>query len=566
MEIFQAHVIVIQQASYDNAPSWIIFCESSVPDRLVSILPLRKKGKLCKVFIETKIKMLTKYWGTDLLLGIAGLVVLAYLYMTRKFKYWKNLGVMEPEPTPFIGNFGDCLKMKKSAGEWLQGLYNWGAGRPYIGFYVFDQPFFLARDPELIKNILVRDFDYFQDRFAQASPEDRLGNANLFFVKNPAWKYVRSKITPIYTSWRLKKMFQLMTEVADDLKTHMAALPWKGGSLAIELKELCAKYTTDVIATTAFGLKVNSLNNPDAEFRKCGRDIFNFTFYRSIEFTCVFFAPRLTKPLKLKAFSPANTKFLRSAVWNTLNERERSGINRDDLIDLLLELKKTQAPGPEKELFDFDGDNVVAQAAVFFSAGYETSGTTMSFTLYELALHQDVQSKLRTEIMENLEKTGGEITYDMISDLSYLHMVVSEILRKYPPLPLLDRVAAQDYKVTNSELVLKKGTPVYISLLGLHYDPQYFPDPHKFDPERFSAENKKTRPAGVYLPFGDGPHTCIGQRIGLLQTKLGLIELLRKFEFSPCEQTLMPMRFNPKALMLAADGGVIMNVRKISAN
>ncbi|XP_015114678.1 cytochrome P450 6k1 [Diachasma alloeum] len=510
--------------------------------------------------------LLTKYWSIDLLLGFGVLVVLAYLYMGRRFNYWKKQGVMQPEPTPFIGNFGDCLKMKKSAGEWLQDLYNWGAGLPYIGFYVFDQPFLLARDPELIKNILVKDFNYFQDRFVQTSPEDRLGDANLFLIKNPAWKYLRSKITPIYTSGRLKKMFDLMTEVADDLDTHMATLPWNGDSITMELKELCAKYTTDLIATTAFGLKVNSLNNPDAEFRKRGREIFNFTFFRNIEVTSMFFAPHLAKPLKFKFFSPDNSNFLRTAVWDTLNERERSGTKRGDLIDLLLELKKTQTPGPEKELFDFDGDNVVAQAAVFFTAGYETSGTTLSFTLYELAVHQDVQTKARTEILTALQKTKGEITYDMVLDLAYLDMVVSETLRKYPPLPVLDRVASQDYKVPNSKLVLKKGTPVYISVFGTHYDPQYFPNPLKYDPERFTAENKKARPSGVYLPFGDGPHACIGLRIGLLQVKLGLIELLRKFEFSPCAQTLIPMRLNPKALITAADGGIFLNVRKISAN
>ncbi|XP_011305245.1 uncharacterized protein [Fopius arisanus] len=510
--------------------------------------------------------LLTKYWSIDLLMGFGLLVVLAYLYMTRKFKYWKNLGVMGPEPTPFVGNFSDCFKMKKSAGEWLQDLYNWGAGLPYIGFYVFDQPFFLARDPEIIKNILVKDFNYFQDRFVQTSSEDRLGDANLFLIKNPAWKYLRAKITPIYTSGRLKKMFELMTEVSRDLNAHMTSLPWNGDNIVMEMKELCSKYTTDLIGTTAFGLKVNSLNNPDAEFRKRGRAIFNFTFYRNIEVTSMFFAPHIAKSLKFQFFSPDTSNFLRTAVWDTLNERERSGIKRGDLIDLLLELKKTQAPGPEKELFDFDGDNLVAQAAVFFTAGYETSGTTLSFTLYELARHQDIQSKLRNEIAQVLQKSQGKVTYDLISELSYLDMVVSETLRKYPPLPVLDRVAAQDYQVPNSKLILRKGTPVYISVFGLHFDPQYFPNPQKYDPERFSPEKKKKIPSGVYLPFGDGPHACIGLRIGLLQVKLGLIELIQKFEFSPCEKTLVPMRLNPKALITASDGGIFLNVRKITSN
>lgn len=93
--------------------------------------------------------------------------------------------------------------------------------------------------------------------------------------------------------------------------------------------------------------------------------------------------------------------------------------------------------------------------------------------------------------------------------LPYLDMVISEALRKYPPLPLLDRVADSNYHVPGTDLVIEKGTPVYVSLLGLHYDPEYFENPEKFDPERFSNTNKDSAKR-AYYPFGDGPHACIG--------------------------------------------------------
>lgn len=95
--------------------------------------------------------------------------------------------------------------------------------------------------------------------------------------------------------------------------------------------------------------------------------------------------------------------------------------------------------------------------------------------------------------------------------LPYLDMVVKETLRKYPPLPFLDRVAMHDYGLPGTELVIEKGTPVYIPMLGLHYDPEYFPNPEKYDPERFTEENKHKRPAYVYMPFGEGQHNCIGK-------------------------------------------------------
>ncbi|KAK0072517.1 hypothetical protein PV325_011256 [Microctonus aethiopoides] len=313
-----------------------------------------------------------------------------------------------------------------------------------MGLYLFDKPALLVRDPELIKNVLVRDFNYFQDRYVCASPDDKIGSANLFVNKNPAWKTLRSKITPIYTSGKVKKMFELMVEIGDDLDTYMKSLNLRNEGKILELKEISAKFTTDMIATTAYGLKVNSLNNPDAEFRKH-------------------------------------------------------------------ELRKSYLESSDKGAFEFDGDNLVAQAAIFFTGGFETSSSTLSFSLYELALNPEIQSKLRNEIVEGLEQTNGKITYDLLMNLRYLDMVVGETLRKYPPLPFLDRVAHADYKVPNSDLIIEKGTPVFISMTGLHYDPQYFPKPDKYDPERFSEENKKSRKPCIYIPFGEGPHNCIGQ-------------------------------------------------------
>lgn len=507
--------------------------------------------------------ILTGFWGLDGMILMTVLIICAYLYMTRKFLYWTKRGIDEITPTPFTGNFADCLFMKKSAGDFVKDLYDRSPKTPYTGFYIFDRPFLLVRDPELIKNILVRDFNYFSDRFSTASPDDKLGSANLFIVKNPAWKIIRTKLTPIFTSGKLKKMFQLMLEVGEDLDTHLKSLNLTGQGDVVEVKELCAKYTTDLIGTTAYGLKVNSLNNPDAEFRRCGREIFLFNFYRSLELTSIFFSPGLVKPLGFKFFSNKGSEFLRHAFWDTIKERERSGQKRNDFIDLLIELKKSQAGTEDAKIFEFDGDNLVAQAAVFFTGGFETSSTTLSFALYELALAPDVQTKLREEINDAISSNGGEITYDMVMTLPYLDMVISETLRKYPPLPFLDRVAVADYKIPNSDDVIEKGTPIYIPMLGLHYDPQYFPEPKKFDPERFSDENKKDRKMFVYMPFGDGPHICIGMRLGLLQSKLGLIQILSQYELTPCKETMIPMRQNPKALLTAADGGLFLNLRKI---
>lgn len=92
------------------------------------------------------------------------------------------------------------------------------------------------------------------------------------------------------------------------------------------------------------------------------------------------------------------------------------------------------------------------------------------------------------------------------------NVLFSETLRKYPPGIVLSRVSNKDYKVPDTDVVLPKGSEVLIPVLGLHKDPEYFPNPEKFDPDRFSLENKKTRPSCTYLPFGEGPRNCIGKQ------------------------------------------------------
>ncbi|XP_076618270.1 cytochrome P450 6k1-like [Colletes latitarsis] len=508
--------------------------------------------------------LITAYWGLDGILIFASLMVAAYMYMTRKFRYWTKRGILEVSPMPFFGNFRDCLIQKISPSEWVKNLYDISKGLPYIGFYIMDKPFLLVRDPELVKHILVKDFDVFNDRYASPDVTDRLGYANLFQIKNPGWKILRTKLSPIFTTNKLKRMYELMLLVADDLDEHLDSLNLET-QRTMELKELASNFTTDMITSTAFGLRVNSLKNPKTAFREAGRKLFGYGLLRSMEFYIIFFLPHLTKYTGAKFFGTYASKFLRNIFWEVINERKASGQKRNDLIDLLIELKDKHENDGDLGGFRFSGDDLVAQAAVFFSGGFETSSGTMSFTLYELALHMDIQKTLRKEIQDALKESDGKVTYEMITSLSYLDRVVSETLRKYPPLGFLDRIASVDYKVPNSDLVIEKGTPVYISMIGMHYDPKYFPEPEKFDPDRFTDENKQKRPNFVYFPFGEGPHTCIGLRLGLLQAKLGVIQIIRKYEVTPCEKTRIPMVLDPKGLTTTALGGVYLNVRKITS-
>jgi len=173
--------------------------------------------------------LITLYWGLDGILILITLMIIFYLYMTRKFKYWKKRGILETAPPiPFFGNFADCLLFKKSPANYLKEIYDQAKGLPYIGFYLMDKPILLIRDPELVKNILVKDFNYFNDRYINADPNDRLGYASLFFLRNPDWKIVRNKITPFFTSGKMKKMFNLMIQCGKNFDDYLDSPEFKG--------------------------------------------------------------------------------------------------------------------------------------------------------------------------------------------------------------------------------------------------------------------------------------------------------------------------------------------------
>lgn len=271
--------------------------------------------------------------------------------MTRNFSYWKKRGVKFVSPWPLFGNLFDLLTSRKSAGQFFDDIYNNSSDQPYVGFFGLDKPMLVIRDPEIIKNVLVKDFNFFNDRFSAVGRNDKLGYSSLFVLKNPAWKYVRSKLTPIYTSSRLKLMFERMLIVALDLDNYFESLDLKGKGKSIEIKEVCAKFTTDMIAMTAYGLRANSLNNPNAEFRKNGEKIFRLTFYRSIEWNTRTFAPHLMGLLGFTFFTKDVSVFLRDTLWSTIIEREQSGQKRNDLVDLLIELKNNDVNNSDKKIF-----------------------------------------------------------------------------------------------------------------------------------------------------------------------------------------------------------------------
>ena len=127
----------------------------------------------------------------------------------------------------------------------------------------------------------------------------------------------------------------------------------------------------------------------------------------------------------------------------------------------------------------------------------------------------------------------------------------------------MTRRCTKDYKVPGSDLVLEKGSTVEIPIYSYQHDEEYFPNPSKFDPERFNDDNKHKINMSAYLPFGDGPRNCLGLRFGLMQVKLGIVKLVKSYEITPSHETTIPMKFVPSSFFLAPVNDMWLTVKKI---
>ncbi|XP_072609182.1 cytochrome P450 3A12 isoform X4 [Vulpes vulpes] len=189
---------------------------------------------------------------------------------------------------------------------------------------------------------------------------------------------------------------------------------------------------------------------------------------------------------------------------------------------------------------------LVAQSIIFIFAGYETTSTSLSFLMYELATHPDVQQKLQEEIDATFPNKALP-TYNALVQMEYLDMVLNETLRLYSIAGRLERVCKKDVEI--SGVFIPKGTVVMVPTFILHRDQNLWPEPEEFRPERFSKEKKDSINPYTYLPFGTGPRNCIGMRFAIMNMKLALVRVLQNFSFKPCKETQIPLKLNAQGLI-----------------
>uniref|UniRef100_A0A1Q3FSX7 Putative cytochrome p450 n=1 Tax=Culex tarsalis TaxID=7177 RepID=A0A1Q3FSX7_CULTA len=495
-------------------------------------------------------------------LALIAVATLLVLFVNQRYNYWKVRGVPYLTPVFPAGNVWG-LGTRLHLSEVLQKCYEKLKGKgPFGGVYFYLAPTVLATDLDFVKTILVKDFQYFHDRSFYYNEKDDPLTGHLFTMEGVRWKNLRAKLTPTFTSGKMKMMFPIVADVAAELKKCLVTEMGDGGD--VELKDVLARYTTDVIGKCAFGLDCNSLENPNAEFREMGRKIFTTSPFAIIKLFLVQQIKPLARKLGVTVMNQEVTKYFLKAVKDTVEYRESNNVERNDFMNLLIKLKNAEPveEGSSRPMEKLSLNEISAQAFVFFFAGFETSSTLMSFCLYELAMNQELQERARKNVRDVLNQHGS-LTYEAIHEMKYLENCIFETLRIYPPASILFRIATQDYHVPNTDFVIEKGTATNIPVLAIHRDPELYPDPLKFDPERFNPDQVAKRHPFAFLPFGDGPRVCIGMRFGLMQTRVGLATLLQNFRFTVSPRTRIPAKIDPVSGIIMAEGGLFLQADKI---
>ncbi|XP_054741187.1 cytochrome P450 6a9-like [Anastrepha obliqua] len=499
-----------------------------------------------------------------LLAVLLALLSFIFYLLHRRMNYWRYQGIPHDPPHFFAGNLKGLLKTRSFA-EILREIYtNHKGSGPFCGYYLFQRPAVLILDRALIKCILIKDFNNFADRGIFHNEKDDPLTGHLFRLDGNQWRGLRNKLTPTFTSGKMKFMFPTVLKVADQLMDAVAKRI-AANEYVWDWKEMMACFTTDVIGNCAFGIECNSLQDPHAEFRVMGRKIIGARRHGALVNAFINSFPNAARSLRMAIMPQDITDFFLRIVRENVEYRQRNCVHANDFMNILMDLNKSKHLKSENdEMRALSVSEMTAQAFVFFVAGFETSATTLAFALYELALQQDIQTRLRMEITETIKKHNNNLfSYDCMEEMQYMKMVLAETQRKYPIAPNLMRQAAKDYVVPgHPEYVIKKGMMVTIPTIGIHYDPEIYPEPDTFDPERFAPEAVKLRDSVDWLPFGDGPRNCIGMRFGQMQMCVGLTYLLREYKFSACENTQIPIVYQ-KSFPLFPQGGVHLKVEKV---
>jgi cytochrome P450 len=366
-----------------------------------------------------------------------------------------------------------------------------------------------------------------------------LGGAGLFLNEGDSWRSQRKLLQPAFHLPRLIGM-------ADTITASVAAMleRWRGEIVPgkpFDLEHEMMDLLIEISVKTLFGTEVTG----DAE-----------TVHHAITTAFSILHRRVLSavPFPWWVPFPSHVRFLRAVasleevVYRIIEERRREAVEGNDVLSTLLSVRdEAGEPMPDRQIRD--------EVVTMLVAGHESTGTSLSWTLYLLSRYPSVARRVEGELREVL--SGRPPGFQDLPNLPYLSMVLKESLRLYPPFWLLTRTPLADDELAGHRI--PAGSILMFSAFVTQRRPDFWPNPEAFDPERFLPERSEGRPQFAYYPFGGGPRVCIGGRLAEMQSLLVLASVLQRYDF----HAVPGQRVEPAAMLsLRPKGGLWMTLHE----
>lgn len=227
----------------------------------------------------------------DIVALLVGLIGVAFYFVQRSYGIWARKELYYVKPHFPYGNFKETILQRSSFGDLIGDLYNSHPEQPVVGIWAAFKPTLLIRDPEIVRQVLIKDFNTFHNRSLYCDAERDPLSGHLLALPGEKWHRMRTKLSPSFTTGKLKGMFSSLVDCSGALDAFVAKVALEQGT--IEIRELLAQYTTNIIASVAFGIEVDCIGNPETPFRKFGRKVFEPSFKNGLRGSLQFLVPTL---------------------------------------------------------------------------------------------------------------------------------------------------------------------------------------------------------------------------------------------------------------------------------
>lgn len=480
----------------------------------------------------------------------------------------RRYGIPGPEPSLLFGNYTELKKDRiKVMEQWAQKY-----GKIY-GFYEGEVAKVVIGDINIAKECFVKRAHEFIDRPPMVTDIESILNS-LIGLKGDEWKTVRNLLNPSFTSAKMKLMLGIIHHCSDTLLEILGEQVPPHRRTAVNLSKLSQGVSMDVITKCSLGWQSDCQKNADDPVISTIRKIL-LNSGNAINDVCIL-VPSLGTIMSyifpLLSYGRLFTS-MQDNLHQVLQVRKKGTPAVADIVQLMVEAQKNAASDNERHnetvtsavsdirpKTSFIKDtHIVSNCFVFLVAGYETTASTLAFTLYELARHPEEQRRLHDELM-SFFPDKDVLSYEDLHALKRFDAVIRECLRLYPPLVLVtSRICTNDTRLTSGH-VIPKGSHIILPTWNVLHDADLWSEPYDFNPDRFSERLDGERLAASTVSFGFGPRECIGKRLALLELKAVLSKLVRKYKFSVCDETQIPMKVKVPLINVFPEREIVLGV------